>query len=152
MEDPNYRPLIVASKRRAIFALCFAVFCAAVEFWDLFAAHPQGKPNWFIPYNSAFPDWAGEVLNLVIAVVLIWALAAVCRYCKRGERVFFALCFAEVLLIPVKTLVPMPMIGVIVWVQALGTLGMIAAAVFVYRGLPAPRRVKATPNPSETRP
>jgi hypothetical protein len=143
MDALNYKPLIIATRSRAMFATCFAIFCATVEFWDVSVSHPKGQPNWFIPQNSAFADWSASALNLIIAAALIWALVQVCRYCRRGERVFFAVCFAEVLMIPLKTVLPMQVSAAVSWLQAFGTLALIVAAVLVYRRLPARNRVKA---------
>jgi len=143
MERTEYKPLLLATRRRAMFAVCFAVYCAAVELWDLFFPRAPEKPSWFVPFNSAVPGWVATVLNLLISASLIWALVEVCRFCKRAERVFFAACFAEVLLVPLKTVVPMPVVTAILWVQALGTLVMIVSAIFVYRDIPARAKVPA---------
>jgi hypothetical protein len=143
MNSLNYKPLIIATRSRALFAVCFAIFCATVEFWDVLIVHSNGQTNWFVPFNSAVSGSGAATLNAIISAALLYALVQVCRYCRRGERIFFAVCFGEVLLIPIKTVVPMGAIPATVWAQAFGTLVLIAAAVLVFRGLPVRNRIKA---------
>ena len=124
------RPAFITSPWLALLLLLFIAYDAAWRLWHL-AMQPSTRPNWIFPLHAFLPNWAAVVMNVFTYTALTATLVAILRGTRGAERALLAICLAEVLIVPAKGYVPLPVATAIVWGQALGALIMLLAAVQV---------------------
>jgi hypothetical protein len=145
-------PVLISTRRRAIAALCLAGYFAARTYWSLSRSHRPELSGWIFPFNSIWPNWVDALLNLWIYGWFIWLLVLALTRLKQEERVFCAVWIAEVLVPPIKTLVPKVVVSSISWAQLFGNIVMVVSAVLIYRSLRPDGIAEPDDNLSEPRP
>jgi hypothetical protein len=133
MAGEEYKPLLISTKRRAVFALCFACYLAAIGIRPLIS-HSHRDSYWLINYPF-LPNWVAGVFNLVFYCFTAWILFTWCRRSRRTERVFFGVVLASFLVGFVKGLLALSAAAALQWAQEAGYVLMIAAAVSIYRNI-----------------
>lgn len=128
-------PVLIATRRRAVVAMCFAGYFAGGSFWSLLNSHRAQGPGWIFPFNSFWPNWVEASLDLWIYGFMIWLLVVACTRLKNEERVFFAVWIAEILVSPFNSLLPASFAAAVPWLKWFGDIVMLVAAAIIYRNI-----------------
>jgi hypothetical protein len=137
MEKSDYKPQLIGTRRRAIFALCFALYILATLTWELYRRHPPR--NYFYPDDLGTAHWLVAGFNIfLLGILVLWliSLVSVCRHCRGAERVYLAGWLVSILLYPVQSLVDRSTAMVLVWGKAFLWAAALFAAILIYRKLP----------------
>ena len=130
------KPRLIHSRRGAAFALCLTGYAAALTFRNLLL-HSQHKLLLLIDSHFSLPTWVAAAINLGFYAYLIWVSAALYRLAQGKERVLVGGWAASFFIGLIKYLVSTPAAAVIYYLQALGMLLALLAAVEILCRMPA---------------
>ena len=142
MEQAEFKPRLIHTKRGAVIALCVTGYVAALSFRDVFS-HSQRKHHWLLDldwlvyWHISLPAWIVAGVNLAFYAYLLWGGVVLYRIAQGKERVLVVGWASVVFLSLIRILVSASAATSIDHVQAFVMLVAFLAAADILLRMPA---------------
>jgi hypothetical protein len=128
-------PFLIHTRRGALIALSVAILLELKDLRYLFEIYVPGHTSWLTRYRFQ-PTEYDLILAVACSVLFAGALIFILRRAVGGERIYLAIFVGTVVLGPLSDIPAIASMHPLAWTAAVGELGLIASAVWMYRTLP----------------